>query len=68
LRGHKYWIPENSASNETVAVVLTENYFNADMMTFFLLTFEQGERLLWDYPEEKPVDAFNPVFNETWLI
>ncbi len=49
-------------------VLFTENYFNVGAVKFFLLTSEQGERLLWDYPEEKPVDVYKPVFDEAWLI
>jgi 4-amino-4-deoxy-L-arabinose transferase-like glycosyltransferase len=62
------YVSENSASNKTVAVLFTENYFNVDMVKFFLLTSEQGERELWDYPEKKPVDVYKPIFNEAWLI
>jgi 4-amino-4-deoxy-L-arabinose transferase-like glycosyltransferase len=62
------YVSKNSAQNETAAVLFTENYFNVDMVKFFLLTSEQGERELWDYPEKKPVDVYKPVFNETWLI
>lgn len=59
---------ENSAPNEIVVVLFTENFFNVDAVKFFLLTSEQGERELWDYPEKRPVDVYKPVFNETWLI
>jgi hypothetical protein len=37
------------------------------MVKFFLLTSEQGERDLWDYPE-KAADVYTPIFNEAWLI
>jgi hypothetical protein len=49
-------------------VFFTENYFNVGAVKFFLLTYEQGERLLWNYSEEKPVDVYKPVFDEAWLI
>ena len=62
------YVSKNSAPNETAVVLFTEKYFNVDMVKFFLLTSEQGERKLWDYPEKRPVDVYKPVFNETEFI
>jgi len=59
------YVSKNSAPNETAAVLFTENYFNVDMVKFFLQTSEQGEKELWDYPEKKPVNVYKPVFNDT---
>jgi len=61
------YVSENSASNETAVVLFTVNYFSPDVVKFYLLTCESGERELWDYPEE-PVDVYKPVFNEALLI
>lgn len=68
VREASQYVSKNSALNETATVLFTENYFSVDMVKFFLLTSEQGERELWDYPEKEPVDVYKPVFNETWLI
>ena len=37
------------------------------MVKFFLLTSEQSERDLWDYPE-RVIDVHTPIFKEACLI
>ena len=37
------------------------------MVKFFLLTPQQGERDLCDYPE-RGVDVHTPIFREAWVI
>jgi len=60
------YLSENSALNETAVVLFTVNYFNKDMVKFYLQIYEPGERELWNYPE-KAVDVYKPVFNQTFL-
>ena len=61
------YVSENSAVNESVAVLFTGNYFSTDMVKFYLQTYDSDERELWTYPEN-PADAYKPTFNETLLI
>jgi 4-amino-4-deoxy-L-arabinose transferase-like glycosyltransferase len=61
------YVSENSAPNETAVVLFPVNYFSPDAVNFYLLTYESGERELWEYPED-PADVYKPVFNEAVLI
>jgi hypothetical protein len=61
------YLSENSAVNEPVIVLFTGNFFSTEMVKFYLRLYDSGERELWPYPEN-PVDAYKPVFNETYLI
>jgi len=61
------YVIENSALNETVAVLFKGNFFSTEMVRFYLIIQYSGERELWSYPE-KPADAYAPDLNETFLI
>jgi len=61
------YVVERSASNETVVVLCTSNFFSADMVKFYLQIYNPNQRPPWHYPE-LPVDAYTPIFNETTLI
>ena len=61
------YVTENSAPNETAVILFTSNYFSPDIVKFYLMTYDSGERELWAYPEA-PADVYKPVFNETLLI
>lgn len=61
------YVAEQSASNETVIVLCASNFFNVDMVRFYLQRYDLNQRELWQYPE-KAIDAFTPIFNVTELI
>jgi 4-amino-4-deoxy-L-arabinose transferase-like glycosyltransferase len=61
------YVAEQSASNETVIVLCASNFFNVDMVRFYLHRYDLNQRALWQYPE-KAIDAFPPIFNVTKLI
>jgi 4-amino-4-deoxy-L-arabinose transferase-like glycosyltransferase len=53
--------------NESILVVCAFNFFNKDMVKFYLHTNETTQNQVLQYPE-MPVDAFTPDFNLTVLV
>jgi hypothetical protein len=48
-------------------VLCAFNYFNKDMVTFYLQTNESRQNQVLQYPE-LPIDSFTPNFNVTELV
>jgi hypothetical protein len=61
------YVIANSTVNESTVILFTDNYFSTDMVEFYLILYNSGDRVLWQYPD-KPADAYTPPLNETWLI
>jgi hypothetical protein len=61
------YVAERTTLNEKIVVLCTVNYFSADMVKFYLLLSNPNQEQPMQYPE-RPVDAFTPFFNVTWLI
>ena len=53
--------------NESTVLLFTGNFFSEDMVKFYWILQDSGDRVLWHYPE-KPVDVYSPTLNVTWLI
>jgi 4-amino-4-deoxy-L-arabinose transferase-like glycosyltransferase len=53
--------------NESMMVLCAFNYFNKDMVTFYLQTNESRQNQVLQYPE-LPIDSFTPNFNVTELV
>jgi uncharacterized membrane protein len=53
--------------NESIMVVCATNFYNRDMVKFYLQADESRQNQVWQYPE-MPVDAFKPNFNVNELI
>lgn len=53
--------------NESIMVVCAFNYFNKDMVKFYLHADGTRQNQVFQYPE-MPVDSFTPNFNVTELI
>jgi predicted membrane-bound mannosyltransferase len=53
--------------NESIMVVCATNFYNRDMVKFYLQANELRQNLVWQYPE-LPVDAFKPNFDVNELI
>jgi 4-amino-4-deoxy-L-arabinose transferase-like glycosyltransferase len=53
--------------NESLMVLCAFNYFNKDMLQFYLQTNESRQNQVLQYPE-LPIDSFTPNFNVTELI
>jgi hypothetical protein len=58
---------ENSLIDEAVVLLFPVNDFSPDAVNFFLLQYESGKRVVWEYPED-PADVYTPVFDEMVLI
>ncbi len=61
------YVTENSTLNESTVLLFTGNFFSEDMVKFYWILQDSGDRVLWHYPE-KPVDVYSPTLNVTWLI
>lgn len=61
------YVAQHSTPNETVIVLCASNFFNLDMVKFYLQRYDSNQIALWQYPENA-VDAFTPAFNVTELI
>lgn len=55
------------SQNESIMVVCAFNYFNKDMVKFYLNADGTRQNQVFQYPE-MPVDSFTPNFNVTELI
>lgn len=53
--------------NESIMVVCATNFYNRDMVKFYLQANEFRQNQVFQYPE-LPVDAFKPNFNVNELI
>jgi hypothetical protein len=53
--------------NDSIMVVCATNFFNLDMVKFYLQADEFRQNQVWQYPE-MPVDAFTPNFDVNELI
>ena len=61
------YVVERVTLNEKIVVLCGGNYFSADMVEFYLLTYDPNQEQPMQYPE-LAVDAYKPSFNFTWLI
>jgi len=61
------YVVERVTLNEKIVVLCEGNYFSADMVEFYLLIYNPNQKQPMQYPE-RPVDAYTPLFNVTWLI
>ena len=61
------YVAKNSKLNETTVALFTSNLFSIDMITFYLETYDSGQRELLPYPE-KPVDVYASIPNERMLF
>jgi hypothetical protein len=61
------YVIENSTVDESTVVLFPDNFFNEEMVHFYLLLYNSSDRVVWSYPKE-PTDAYSPTLNETWLI
>lgn len=61
------YVAKHSASNETLLALCVSNYFNLDMVKFYLQIYNPNQIALWQYPE-MAIDAYTPIFNVTELI
>jgi hypothetical protein len=52
--------------NESIMVLCAFNFFNKDMVKFYLQAHEPRQNQVFQYPE-MPIDAFTPNFNVTEL-
>jgi len=53
--------------NDSIMVVCATNFYNRDMVKFYLQADEFRQNQVWQYPE-LPVDAFKPNFDVNGLI
>ena len=53
--------------NESIMVVCATNFYNRDMVKFYLQAYEFRQNQVFQYPE-LPVDAFKPNFDVNGLI
>ncbi len=61
------YVGNQIGSNDSILVVCAFNFFNKDMVKFYLHANETTQNQVFQYPE-MPVDAFTPNFNMTELI
>ncbi len=61
------YVGNQMKQNESIMVVCAFNFFNKDMVKFYLHINETTQNQVLQYPE-MPVDAFTPNFNTTELI
>lgn len=61
------YVAKRSALNETIVLLFASNSFSMSTVKFYLQIYDSNQRTLWQYPDT-PVDAYNPLFNETALI
>ena len=60
------YVAERTTLDETIFALCPSNYFNADMIKFYLWINDPNREQPLQYPD--PVDAYKPDFNVTWLI
>ena len=61
------YVVEHTTSNDHLVVLCGDNFFSVDLVEFYLLRSDSNREQPLQYPE-KAVDAYEPVFNVTWLI
>jgi 4-amino-4-deoxy-L-arabinose transferase-like glycosyltransferase len=61
------YVANRMSQNESIIVVCATNFFNLDMVKFYLQADESKQNQVWQYPE-MPVDAFTPNFDVNELI
>ena len=61
------YVIANSASDEAVCVLFIGNFFNTEMVKYYLLLHNSADREIWRYPLGA-IDSFRPVLNQTFLI
>jgi len=58
---------QNQKQNASIMVLCAFDYFNADMVRFYLIKNGDTQTQVHQYPD-KPVDAYTPTFNITQFI
>jgi hypothetical protein len=61
------YVGNRLSPNESIMVICAFNFFNKDMVKFYLHANETTQNQVFQYPE-MPVDAFTPKFNVTELV
>lgn len=62
------YVIENSQSQDAIILFFPVNHFSLDMAKFYFSINNSGERNIWEYPEQAPVDSYVPILNVTFLI
>jgi 4-amino-4-deoxy-L-arabinose transferase-like glycosyltransferase len=67
IREVAHYTAERLNDNESVMVVCPLNFFDGDMMRFYLGAYESKQNQVWQYPE-LAVDAYTPFFEVNTLF
>jgi 4-amino-4-deoxy-L-arabinose transferase-like glycosyltransferase len=67
IREATHYAAERLNDNKSVMVVCPLNFFNRDMVRFYLGACESKQNQVWQYPD-LPVDAYTPNFDVSKLI
>ena len=61
------YVAERLSDNESILVVCASNFFNRDMVRFYLGACESRQNEVWQYPELS-VDAYTPNFSVSEVV
>jgi hypothetical protein len=61
------YVVEHTATDDELVVLCGDNFFSVDLVEFYLLRSDPNRDQPLPYPV-KAVDAYEPLFNVTWLI
>jgi len=61
------YVVDHTATDDELVVLCGDNFFSVDLVEFYLLRSDPNREQPLQYPV-KAVDAYEPLFNVTWLI